>query len=948
MSMNNKLPASPWAEFYGPNLGYVFEQYEIYMENPEEVPADLRKLFDNWGSPVLPENDLHGQEMTPESSAPRTLPFAKMKKFVAALQLADTIRGFGHLGANLYPLEAQAPQADLLNLDQYGLTEADLRDIPAEFICKHQPERFANGWEAIQYLKGTYTSNIAFEIQHVDEAEEKAWIQSMIESGEVTKELSLQKKTDLLKRLNEVEGFEKFLHKQFVGAKRFSVEGLDVLVPVIDELVEHSVQAGTSDVTISMAHRGRLNVLTHVLGKPYEDIFSQFQHSPKEKLDKAQEAHVGWTGDVKYHFGAVKEIKNGDKTTRITMAHNPSHLEVSGSIVQGYTRAAQDDRSQAGYPKQDEYKAMSILVHGDAAFPGQGVVAETLNYSGIKGYKTGGTVHIIANNRVGFTTESEDSRSTRYASDLAKGYGIPIIHVNADDPEACIAAAKLAFEYRSKFYKDVLIDLIGYRRLGHNEMDEPMATNPMTYIVVRKHPTITQIYKDRLTERNELSKEQIEAIEETVKQAFVKAYEKVNKAHDDSGLIPDLPDAVKIGYPKVKTSVDLKKLTEINADLLKWPEGFHVFDKLEKILSRRQQVFTDNSKIDWAHAEVLAFSTILEDGTPIRLSGQDSERGTFSHRNLVLHDSKTGETYSPLHRLPGAKASFEVRNSPLSEYAVLGFEYGYNVFAPETLVMWEAQFGDFANTAQVIFDQYISAGRAKWGQKSGLVMLLPHGYEGQGPEHSSARLERFLQLSAENNWTVANLSSSAQYFHILRRQAAMLNKDEVRPLVIMSPKSLLRNPSAGSAIDEFTNGEFKTVIEQPDLGQKPEAVERLVFCTGRMAVDLSDQVADVGKFDWLQIVRVEELYPFPTEKINEIIRKYKNLREIIWTQEEPRNMGAWTFVEPRLKALAPKGVNVSYNGRMRRSSPSEGDPVAHKKEQQRILAQSVTRNLVRV
>ncbi|OCA82248.1 2-oxoglutarate dehydrogenase E1 component [Bacillus sp. FJAT-27225] len=932
-------PISPWNNVHGVNLGYLLEQYDLFVTNSELVDESLRRLFAEWGEPEIKSSQMNEQHQQ-QNVSPQFI-YKKMKKLTKVLELAENIRTKGHLEANIYPLESR-PSTDLITLSHYGLTEADVREVPAELICPERKGQFSDGLTAIQFLKQVYTGNSGFEFQHV-EPEERQWLQQKIENEFSRPAVQASRKAELLRKLYKAEGFEQFIQKTYVGQKRFSVEGLEALVPAIEEVVHLSAEAGIKNVMISMAHRGRLNVLAHVLEKPYEAIFSQFQHSTWVNDNPDYSETIGSTGDVKYHMGAVKNRQFGDKRIKVILANNPSHLEFVGAVVEGYTRAAQDDRSVKGYPKQDTSKALALVVHGDAAFPGQGVVAETLNFSRTNAYQTGGTIHIIANNRIGFTTESEDSRSTRYSSDLAKGFNVPVVHVNADTPEACLAAIRLAFEYRQKFNKDIVIDLIGYRRLGHNEMDEPMATNPVTYKVIRSHPTVTSLYKRQLITEKSVTDEEIKQIETEVAAGFTQAYEKVDKKPAEVRPLSELQAEDIHEIAKIETAVEKEALTQINSELLKWPEGFNVFGKLQKILKRRLDVFENHGKIDWGHAEVLAFASILKDGTPIRLTGQDTERGTFSHRNIVLSDEKTGEKYSPLHKISAANASFAVHNSTLSEAAILGFEYGYNVISPETLVLWEAQFGDFANGAQVILDQFISSGRSKWGQKSGIVMLLPHGYEGQGPEHSSARLERFLQMAAENNWTVANVSSSAQYFHLLRRQAAILNTDAVRPLVLMAPKSLLRNPSAGSYLEEFTNGHFKAYIEQPGLGTERDQVERIVFCTGRLAVELGDHVKDSEDFNWLDIIRIEELYPFPAEQIKKVIQQYKNVKEIVWTQEEPQNMGAWSYIAPHLQQLLPDSMKVSYIGRPSMSSPSEGDPMVHKNEQTRIINSTLTK-----
>ncbi|WP_420768331.1 2-oxoglutarate dehydrogenase E1 component [Parageobacillus thermoglucosidasius] len=941
--------AEPWSQFYGPNLGYVMEKYEQYLEDPDSVDPELKQLFEQWGAPPAEAERFEYSESAAKTHQTFRLPENPtiFSKLVAAVKLADNIRHYGHLAADVNPLNKQNKDSRRIELSEFDLTEEDLKEIPVPFICPHAPSHVRNGLDAINHLRKIYTDKIAFEFSQVHNLEEKNWLIREIESGAYYPSLSNEEKVALLRRLTEVEGFEKFLHRTFVGQKRFSIEGLDSMVPLLDELVRHSIENEVKAINIGMAHRGRLNVLAHVLGKPYEMIFAEFQHAESKDFIPSEGSVAityGWTGDVKYHLGAARRLRNkNEHTMRITLANNPSHLEVVSPVVLGFTRAAQEDRSNAGVPSQDTDSSFAIMIHGDAAFPGQGIVAETLNLSRLRGYQTGGSIHIIANNMIGFTTESYDSRSTRYASDIAKGFEIPIVHVNADDPEACLAAANLAFKYRQRFKKDFVIDLIGYRRFGHNEMDEPMATNPTMYNVIQQHPTVRQLYAQKLVEKGVIAKEAVEEMEREVAERLKNAYERVPKDEAKLDFIMDPPKPVARKLPFVKTAVEKEVLRRLNKELLQFPSNFHVFNKLERILKRRDGVFDGNGKIDWAHAEILAFATILRDGVPIRLTGQDSQRGTFAQRHLVLHDVKTGEEFVPLHHISEANASFVVYNSPLTEAAVLGYEYGYNVFAPETLVLWEAQFGDFANMAQVMFDQFISSGRAKWGQKSGLVMLLPHGYEGQGPEHSSARLEWFLQLAAENNWTVANLSTSAQYFHILRRQASILQWEEVRPLVLMTPKSLLRHPLAASDVEEFTNGQFQPVLEQKGLGENREKVERIILGTGKLTVDLAEQLNKMEGLDWLHVVRIEELYPFPKEELQAILVRYPNIKEIVWVQEEPQNMGSWCYVEPKLREIAPDGVDVSYIGRRRRASPAEGDPVVHRKEQERIIQCALTK-----
>ncbi|OAB39208.1 2-oxoglutarate dehydrogenase E1 component [Paenibacillus macquariensis subsp. defensor] len=940
MITNKQQTSDPWQTYYGPNLGYVHEQYDRYLNNPTSVDETFQHLFGLWGAPTsITDEDSAPKAPSDRISWDRNL----LKKGVDAGKLVWNIRAYGHLQADIDPLGLRpASDTRLLQPERYHLSQEDLKAFPSSLIWHNAPEDVTTGWDAIVRLHELYTGTIAYEFSHVHEEEERNWLNSQAESP--SPGLTLEERTTLLERLHQVEQFEEFLHRTFVGQKRFSIEGNDVLVPMLDEMLRQMIGSGAKHILMGMAHRGRLNVLAHVLGKPYQNIFSEFHNSPNKKLIPSEGStgiNYGWTGDVKYHLGANRLLKDGNELeARITLANNPSHLEFVNPVVEGYARAAQEDRGQPGYPKQDVNKAATVLIHGDAAFPGEGIVAETLNFTKLPGYQNGGTIHIIVNNNLGFTTESKDSRSTHYASDLAKGYEIPIVHVNADDPEACIAAMRMASEYRNRFKKDFLIDLVGYRRYGHNETDDPDTTQPLIYQKVRNHQRVSNIYATKLSSEGRISEEQSEQLKQGVINRMKDAYDLMKRNDVQNAaqqsiavLVPEVPQPVS-------TAVSLDKLQQINKDLLKRPKGFTVYPKLQRILERRNSSLNEGEKVDWGLAETLAFATILSDGKPIRISGQDAERATFAHRNLVLHDPESGGTYCPLHELPQAKASFAIHNSPLSEASVLGFEYGYNVFSPETMVIWEAQYGDFSNCAQVIMDQFISAGRSKWTQNSSLIMLLPHGYEGQGPEHSSARLERFLQLSGDDNMTVANLTSAAQYFHLLRRQAALTETEEARPLIIMSPKSLIRNPRVGSSSSEFSEGSFKRVLEQLGLGGKPESVERLLLCSGKIAVEIEEALdnEEVKRPDWLHIARVEQLYPFPESELKEILGRLTNLKEIVWVQEEPQNMGAWRYIEPRIRAISPAGVTVSYNGRPERSSTASGYQKVHIFEQQQIIS----------
>ena len=938
MSKNLDAHRSPYEDFTGPNLGYVMEMYELFKSSPELVDAELAEMFSRFGAPV----EVSGEQATTEVAVQTN----NVSKVIAAFKLQEAIRTYGHLAADIYPLEDRLKDTSRIELSYYGLSERDLEELPASLFFKNVPAHIENGLEAINYLKSLYTGKISYEFSHVIDEQERDWIQSKIENGEVSASLSADNKKALLEKLTKVEGFEKYIHRTFVGAKRFSIEGLDTLVVLLDELVRRTEEEKIDKMLIGMAHRGRLNVLTHILNNPYEMFFAHFagvSDQPFLPTDGSIETTRGWFGDVVYHYGSQYNSPSG---TKRFLAYNPSHLEVVNAVVTGQTRAAQEVENNTGIAEQDTNSAYAVIVHGDAAFPGQGVVPETFNYSRVRGFQTGGSVHVIANNMIGFTTEHYDSRSTHYSSDPAKGFEVPVFHVNADCPESVIAVAALAFEYRQKFGKDIVIDLLGYRRYGHNEMDEPLVTNPVMYHAVHKHPTVRELYGSALTAENIVTEEEVTQLDEDTFKLMQKAHDVVRdhpNTKDKELETIEIPDEVLAGYPaELETGVPEETLRTMNEELLTYPEEFNVFGRLVRILQRREEPFKGKGKIDWAHAETLAFGSILQDGNPIRMTGQDVQRGTFAHRHLVLHDEKTGEELLPLHHISGAKASFDVYNSPLTESAIVGYEYGYNLENQKALSIWEAQYGDFANMAQVMFDQFISSSRSKWGQQSGLVMLLPHAHEGQGPEHTSSRIERFLQLSAENNWTVANLSSAANYFHILRRQAKMLGEPSMRPLVIASPKSLLRHPLVGADLEDLTEGSFQTVLEQPGTGKKKTKVERILFASGKMAIDLAEQVKDGEGFDHLHIIRVEQLYPFPSEKISEIVSRYSKVKELVWVQEEPENMGSWSFASPYIREIAGN-KKVSYIGRVHRSSPSEGKGALHTAEQKRIIDEALNR-----
>jgi 2-oxoglutarate decarboxylase len=859
------------------------------------------------------------------------------EELLQAVQAATSVlkahRTHGHLAARLDPLGTEPEGDPALDPDTVGLTPELMAKIPAKILRMHVPG--ATLADALPHLKETYCGTIAYEIEHIASHRQRTWLRQKIEGGEFRKPLTTEEQKALLTRLVEVDAFERFMHKAYLGQKQFSIEGLDMTVPMIDEMIQLAAAHGAREVVVGMAHRGRLNVLAHNLGRPYETIFAEFEGA--STLEAVTTIPQGGTGDVKYHHGAQGsyQLPNGESIL-VNLESNPSHLEFVHPVVVGAARAAQTTR-QGPHAHRDTDAAMPIVLHGDAAFPGQGVVAESLNLQALDGYKVGGTLHLVTNNQVGFTTDPEDARSTRWASDIAKGYDVPIIHVNADDVQACIHAVRLAFAYREEFGHDVVIDLIGYRRFGHNEADEPAYTQPEMYVKIKGHKRAAEIWADRLVAESTVSKDEVEAQRQAIWDRLSALHADLKakiKAAEAAGGVTQQTGEYQLDRspsPDVPTAVSHERLQTLNEELLTTPEGFTVHPKLVKQLERRRAALGADGGIDWAHAEQLAYASLLTEGTPIRLTGQDVERGTFSQRHLVLHDAKTGQTVCPIQSLPGALAPFELHNSPLSEIACLGFEYGYSAEAPETLVLWEAQFGDFANGAQVIIDQFITSGLAKWGQTSRLTLLLPHGYEGSGPEHSSARIERFLQSAAEGNVRVANLTTPAQYFHLLRRQARITKQ---RPLVIFTPKSLLRLPQATNRIEHLAESKFFPVLGEPRV--PIEKVTRLVLCTGKIYYDLVSHPNRAGN-EGVAVGRIELLYPFPEAQVLELINTYPNLKEVVWAQEEPRNMGARAHMSPRLLQVLPKHLAFGYVGRPERAVTAEGYPAAHTAEQNRIL-----------
>ena len=906
------MPTGPITSTY--NDGYIAELYEQYRRDPGSVDESWRQYF------RLAER--LGGAAPATAAGSRDTDF--LRKVAGAAGLLSAIQRYGHMCVQIDPLGSPPIGAAEMTPEFHGVTEADLAQIPAQALGGSD----GTAADVVARMRQLWCGAIGYEYDHLEEEREREWFRQTIESQRLTAPLTNEERRALLLRMTEVDGLERFLGLAFVNVKRFSIEGVDALVPMIDEAIARTAQGGTREVVIGMAHRGRLNVLSHVMGKPYERLFKEF-------LGKHYQTNsASGTGDVKYHLGYRGEREVAGATVALELVPNPSHLEFVNPVLTGVARA----RQRVAPGTRDENRVLPIVVHGDASFPGEGVVAETLNLSLLRGYRVGGTFHIIANNQVGFTTDPIDARSTHYASDLAKGFEFPVLHVNADDPEACLLAVRVAIAYRQEFHKDVLIDLVGYRRHGHNEADQPAFTQPTLYDLIRNHPSPREVFAARLVAEGVVTDEEVKAMDrkfaESLTAIFTQVKEADTQAHP-TGEFEAVPP------PPTETAVRAETLVALNEQLLQWPTSFKLHPTIQRTLPRRREAL-QNGGIDWGHAEALAFASLLVDGVGVRLTGQDAERGTFSHRQAVLHDTATGDTWTPLAKLPNARAAFEIYNSPLSETAVMGFEYGFSTAAPEDLVLWEAQFGDFANVAQPVIDQFLAADRAKWGQDSSLVLLLPHGYEGQGPEHSSARLERFLQLCAEGNLVVAYPSTPAQYFHVVRRQG---RHRAPRPLILMQPKSLLRLPDAASKIEDLSTGGFKPVIDDAHASKNRDGVRRLVFCTGKVYYDLAAARAErekSGGTNGVAIARVEELYPWPHEQVAAVVDGYPNVDEVVWAQEEPKNMGAWSFVSPRLRASTGNQLTVRYLGRPERASPAEGYHQAHMDEQARIINEVLT------
>ncbi len=958
---------------------FVEGQYARFVENPSSVDESWRGYFahleggatapngggngaggPSWARPdwpPLPEDDLTAAlvpgtralttpEAAPEAAGGKGLPDELVKSntldSIRALMMIRAYRVRGHLIANLDPLGLEErPLHPELEPETYGFGPDDM-DRPI-FIDNVLGLESATINEIIEIVRRTYCASVGIEFMHINEPEEKSWLQVRIEGRHKEIQFTREGKMAILEKLVEAEQFEKYLGRKYTGTKRFGLDGAEAAIPALEAVIKTAGQLGAKEIVLAMPHRGRLNVLANVLRKPYRAIFHEF-HGGSSKPDE-----VEGSGDVKYHLGTSAEREFDGNSVHLSLTANPSHLEAVDPVVLGKVRAKQAQRGD-----KNRTEVLSLLMHGDAAFSGQGLVAECFMLSGLKGYRTGGTIHFIVNNQIGFTTSPQFSRSSPYPSDMAKMVQAPVFHVNGDDPEAVVYVTKVATEFRQRFRKDVVIDMFCYRRFGHNESDEPSFTQPLMYANIKQHPPISRIYADRLKAEGLITEEEFAALETRFQHALEAEFAssdayKPDKADWLEGRWSGLSVAVD-GARRAQSGVPEDELQEIGRVLTGVPENFNLHKTLGRILENKAKMFETGKGFDWATAEALAFGSLMRDGVTVRLSGQDSKRGTFSHRHAEFVDQKTEDRYRPLNALE-CEARFDVIDSPLSEAGVLGFEYGYSLAEPDALVLWEGQFGDFANGAQVIIDQFISSGEAKWLRMSGLVLLLPHGYEGQGPEHSSARLERYLQICAEDNMQVANCTTPASYFHVLRRQ---MQREFRKPLIIMAPKSLLRHKQAVSSLHEMGPGtQFHRLLwddAQTYPGstiklKKDTDIRRVVLCSGKVYYDLLNERAERGQDD-TYILRFEQLYPFPTQPLGEELSRFSNVERVVWCQEEPKNMGAWHFAEHRiehvLKSVGLGPRRVFYAGRLESAATATGLASVHAKQQQELVDQALT------
>ena len=927
----------------GANADFIEELYQRYLADPKSIDSGWAKYFASLQTGRAPEppqrsprervapaasdtverHERAGSER-PECRPPADSGAASAKQ-AAVSRFIQVYCNRGHLIAHLDPLDLSPRERPaILDPAFFGLTAADM---DTEFVTGSRtsaiPARMKLK-DILAALHFIFSDTIGAEFAHVSDGEERLWLQDHFQSERLQHRFSTAEKKNILWQLTAAEGLERYLHTKYVGQKRFSLEGGDSLIPLLDELVQEAGKDGIEETIVGMAHRGRLNVLVNLLGKSPKDLFSEFEGQYDLKKLRG-------SGDVKYHKGFSADLKTPTGNVHVALAFNPSHLEVVDPVVEGSVRARQERRGDSLGDK-----VLPVLIHGDAAFAGQGVIMETLQLSQARGFYTGGSVHIIINNQVGFTTsEPRDTRSTLYCSDVAKMIEAPILHVNADDPEAVCFVTRFALEYRVKFHKDVVIDLVCYRRHGHNEGDEPAATQPLMYQVIRKKPTVRQLYTDKLIAEGVLSASEAAAM---IDQYRAGLDEGKPQARAALGLIGNKYTVDWSKYLEadwsdpVRTSVEMPRLRALGKAITTYPADWTLQPRVLAVMQARERMVAGDLALDWGCAETLAYASLIQEGYPVRLTGQDSGRGTFFHRHAVLHDQTTGRTYVPLQHLATGQPTFTVTDSVLSEEAVMGFEYGFSTTEPHCLTIWEGQFGDFANGAQVIIDQFISSGEAKWGRLSGLTLFLPHGYEGQGPEHSSARLERFLQLCAEYNMQVCVPSTPAQMFHMLRRQ---MLRPLRKPLIIMTPKSLLRHPLSVSRLEDLAGGSFHTVIDEIDA-IKPEAVRRVVLCSGKVYFDLLKARRE-AKVETVAIVRLEQLYPFPSDGYEAVLRKYSNAREIVWCQEEPQNQGGWYQIRHRLQLPLGPLDELLYAGRAGAAAPATGISVLHEQQQKNLV-----------
>ncbi|MFZ0156498.1 2-oxoglutarate dehydrogenase E1 component [Pseudomonas sp.] len=942
--MQESVMQRMWNSAYlsGSNAAYVEELYELYLHDPNAVPEEWRTYFqklpaDGNSATDVSHSTIRDHFVLLAKNQRRAQPVSAgsvssehEKKQVEVLRLIQAYRMRGHQAAKLDPLGLwQRPAPVDLSINHYGLTNADLDTTFRAgdlFIGKEE----ASLREIFDALQQTYCRTIGAEFTHIVDSEQRSWFQQRLESVRGRPAFSADVQSHLLERVTAAEGLEKYLGTKYPGTKRFGLEGGESLIPMLDELIQRSGSYGTKEVVIGMAHRGRLNVLVNTFGKNPRDLFDEFEGKKKVELG---------SGDVKYHQGFSSNVMTAGGEVHLAMAFNPSHLEIVSPVVEGSVRARQDRRNDAVGDK-----VLPISIHGDAAFAGQGVVMETFQMSQTRGFKTGGTVHIVINNQVGFTISNPlDSRSTEYCTDVAKMIQAPILHVNGDDPEAVLFVTQLAVDYRMQFKRDVVIDLVCYRRRGHNEADEPNGTQPLMYQQISKQRTTRELYADALTQAGRLDAERVQAKVDEYRNALDNGLHVVKslvKEPNKELFVDWRPYLGHAWTARHDTRFDLKTLQELSAKLLELPEGFVVQRQVSKIYEDRQKMQAGGLPINWGYAETMAYATLAFEGHPIRMTGQDIGRGTFSHRHAVLHNQKDASTYIPLQNLYKGQPRFDLYDSFLSEEAVLAFEYGYSTTQPNALVIWEAQFGDFANGAQVVVDQFITSGEHKWGRLCGLTMLLPHGYEGQGPEHSSARLERYLQLCAEHNVQVCVPTTPAQIYHLLRRQVIRPLR---KPLIVLTPKSLLRHKLAISTLEELAEGSFQTVIPEIDT-LDPKKVTRLVLCSGKVYYDLLEKRRAEGRED-IAIVRIEQLYPFPEDDLVEILAPYTNLSDVVWCQEEPMNQGAWYSSQHHMRRILTrhnKELVLEYAGRDASAAPACGYASMHAEQQEKLLQDAFT------